>query len=199
MTYDIILIGTSAGGIDALRTVLKTMRKPIPVPVLIVQHLSPQGESYLPDILSRVEGLVAVEAEEKIRPRPGCAYVAPPNYHLMVELDHTLSLSVDEKVCYARPSIDVLFQTAADAYGSSAVGIILTGANHDGASGLETVKRYGGYTIVQEPQEAYASEMPAAAIRATDEPDEILPLERIGQKLNALLWNDDKENGTEIR
>lgn len=186
MNYAAIAIGTSAGGIEALKAILKGIDKPLSVPIVIVQHLSPRHESYLPSILAQVTGHNVKEIEEKERLESGWIYIAPPNFHVLVEKDETLSLTVEKRVCYARPSIDVMFETAADAYREKLIGVILTGANHDGALGMKRIKELGGYTIIQNPERAYSSEMPYAALGEID-PDAILDIEEIGAHISTLL------------
>ncbi len=131
-----------------------------------------------------------MEAGEKEELRPGKVYLAPANYHLLVEDDRTLSLSVDERVNFARPSVDVLFETASDAFGSRLVGIILTGANRDGSMGLKKIRQNGGLTLVQAPETAFADGMPRAAIAACAA-DHILPLDQIGPFLCRLFRRND--------
>lgn len=194
MRFAAIVIGTSAGGIEALKTVLQKIKHPLKLPIVIVQHLSPRHESYLPSILASVTGHNIKEAEEKERLENGWIYIAPPNFHVLIEKDGTLSLTVDKRVAYARPSIDVLFETAADAYRDKLIGVILTGANHDGASGMKCIKDMGGYTIVQNPETAYASEMPKSALELIT-PDAILAIEEIGTRIDELM---DYELGTAL-
>jgi two-component system chemotaxis response regulator CheB len=128
------------------------------------------------------------EADEKERPANGMAYIAPPNYHLLFENDQSFTLTVDERVNYARPSIDVLFETAAEAYKDTLIGIILTGANTDGSRGLKKIKDFGGLTIVQDPATAESDSMPRAAILTT-QVDHVLPIEEIAEFLNSLVEN----------
>ncbi len=130
------------------------------------------------------------QADEKEKILQGSVYFAPPNYHLLVEDDHTFSLTVDPAVNYARPSIDVLFETAASAYGSRLIGVILTGANSDGSLGLKKIKEMGGLTIVQAPESAEVDAMPKAAISAV-RPDHVLDLEGVG----SLLMDLDRQKG----
>jgi len=174
-----VVIGTSSGGMHALMEVLKPLPKDFAAPIVIVQHISPHSSMFIVDYLKEQCSIEIKEADEKVKIRDGCAYIAPPNYHLLIEKDGSLSLTVGEKVCYARPSIDVLFETAADAYGEKLIGIILTGANSDGSKGLARIKEKGGLAIVQDPREAEADIMPQAAIAATTV-DYILELNRIG-------------------
>ena len=186
MDYKIIVIGTSAGGMEALKTLLPVFPPAFPVPIVIVQHISSLSNGFMIQYLNSISSLRVKEAEEKELLTAATVYFAPPNYHLLIEDDHTLSLSVEHKVNYARPSIDVLFDSAVYAYGKSIIGVILTGANNDGAKGLSEIKKVGGYTIVQSPETAYSDSMPKAAI-AQSTPDLIVPLEEIGIVLRDLL------------
>lgn len=185
-TFDAVVIGTSAGGLNAMEAILPRLSKAIPVPILVVQHVSPNSESYMVRHFEKRCSLRVKEAEDKEVAAAGVVYFAPPNYHLLVELDGTLSLSTEERVNYSRPSIDVLFKAAAEAYGDGLIGIILTGANHDGAEGLARVAELGGLTIIQSPATAEAKEMPQAALDALS-PNHVLSLEEIGNFLNVLL------------
>ena len=179
MDYKIIVIGTSAGGMDALKKILPVFPPAFPVPIVIVQHISSLSNGFMIQYLNSISSIRVKEAEEKELLNASTVYFAPPNYHLLIEDDHTLSLSVEKKVNYARPSIDVLFDSAVYAYGKSIIGVVLTGANHDGAKGLAAIKKAGGYTIVQSPGDAYSDSMPRAAIAEAD-PDLIIPVEKIG-------------------
>lgn len=179
MRYRAVVIGVSAGGMDALLTILPNLPADFPVPVIIVQHVGPQANNYLAQHLNASCRLTVKEADEKESIAAGVVYLAPANYHLLIEEDKTLSLSVSERVNYARPSIDVLFETAADAYGPDLIGIVLTGANDDGSRGLRKIKEQDGLTVVQDPATALVSVMPKSAIAATAV-DHILPLEEIG-------------------
>jgi len=183
--YQAIVVGSSAGGLNALKTLLRNLDRDFKIPVIIVQHISPDSENYLIHILNDLKRLTVKEADEKEHPQPGYAYVAPPNYHLLVEPDHTFTFTVDERVNYARPSIDVLFETAAEAYREHLIGIILTGANNDGSQGLKKIKELGGMAIVQDPETAEADSMPRAAIQACTV-DHVLSLEEIATFLNTL-------------
>ncbi|MCX6285449.1 MAG: chemotaxis protein CheB [Bacteroidetes bacterium] len=183
--YNAVVVGSSAGGLNALKTLLRNLNRDFKFPVIIVQHISPDSENYLIHILNDLKRLKVKEADEKEQPQPGYAYVAPPNYHLLVEPDQTFTLTVDERVNYARPSIDVLFETAAEAYREHLIGIILTGANNDGSLGLKRIKEMGGLAIVQDPDTAEVDSMPKAAIQACAV-DHVLPLEEIAAFLNSL-------------
>jgi len=158
------------------------------IPVIIVQHISPDAENYLINILNDLKKMTVKEADEKEKPGKGMVYIAPPNYHLLVESDQTFTLTVDERVNYARPSIDVLFETAAEAYQDGLIGIILTGANNDGSKGLKKIKELGGLTIVQDPDTAEVDSMPRAALLST-QVDKVLPLHEIALFLNSLAEN----------
>lgn len=186
MQYKAMVIGVSAGGLDALSTILPELPADFPIPVLVVQHLHHASDNFLAIHLDNLSKIKVKEAEEGEKIRPGIAYIAPPGYHLLVEEDETLSLSVDEAVNYARPSIDVLFETAADVYATALIGVILTGANDDGSRGLKKIKDEGGLAIVQDPKTAYVEIMPLAALQMV-EADHILPLKEIGPFLRRLL------------
>ncbi|MDB6134508.1 MAG: cheB 2 [Verrucomicrobiales bacterium] len=161
-----VVIGASAGAVEALLRILPELPPDYPLPLLIVVHLPPDRESTLAALLDARCRITVKEAEDKEPILPGMAYLAPPDYHLLVEPDFHLSLSSEEQVLYSRPSIDVLFESAADAYGTALAGIILTGANSDGAKGLRAVAASGGIALVQSPDCAEATAMPAAALAA---------------------------------
>jgi two-component system, chemotaxis family, protein-glutamate methylesterase/glutaminase len=181
-SYRAVAIGCSAGGLEALSIVLPSLPAAFPVPLVVVQHLNPQAMSRLHLLLARNCAIAVREADEKIEPQPGVAYFVPPNYHLLLELDGTFSLSVDERVNFSRPAIDVTFETAAELYGSRLIGVVMTGASADGSRGLARIKSLGGYTIVQDPKEAQSVMMPESAIRAA-QPHAVLPLRDIGPML----------------
>jgi len=183
--YKAVVVGSSAGGLNALKTLIRNLDREFRMPVIIVQHISPDSENYLIHILNDLKRLKVKEADEKESPQPGYAYVAPPNYHLLVENDQTFTLTVDERVNYARPSIDVLFETAAEAFRENLVGVILTGANNDGSQGLKKIKEMGGLALVQDPATAEVDSMPRAAIEACSV-DQVLSLEEIAAYLNKL-------------
>lgn len=177
-----VVMGASAGGMVALATLLSCLPEHFSLPIAVVQHLSPNSGNYLVKYLDERCNLLVKEAEEKERLLAGCVYVAPPNYHLLVEDDETFSLTMDERVNFSRPAIDVLFETAAEVYRDGLVGVILTGANKDGSSGLKRIKELGGIALVQDPADAEVVEMPRAAIAATIA-DYILPLDKMGKIL----------------
>lgn len=183
--YEAVVIGVSAGGLAALEAILSVLDPSFTLPVFIVQHISPESESYLSTHFSSRCALPVKEAEDKEDIQKGIVYFAPPNYHLLVERGRTLALSSDERVNFSRPSVDVLFESAADTYAEGLVGIILTGANNDGAAGLAKIKSMGGLTIVQSPHSAQVDVMPRAALLGTDV-DHVIDLDQIGSFLNAL-------------
>lgn len=163
--YDAIVIGASAGGISVLSTLVESLPPHFSIPIIIATHLPADKISVLDKILGTKCSLTVKEAFDKEYINEGYVYLAPPNYHLLVEKDFYFSLSSEDPVLYSRPSIDVLFETAADAYEEKLLGIILTGANSDGALGLKTILMKGGSGIIQTPQEAEAECMPRAAIK----------------------------------
>ncbi len=166
MTARAIVIGTSAGGVQALSRILPALPERFPAPVLIVIHVPPRKGNALIELFEKKCALVVKEAEDKEPLADGVIYFAPPNYHLLVEAGSSVALSSDEPINHSRPAIDVLFETAADAYGKALTGIILTGANHDGAAGLKAVGEAGGVAIVEDPATAEVATMPAAALAA---------------------------------
>lgn len=180
--FDAVVIGVSAGGINALSKLVACFPPTFCLPVFIVQHISPKSDNYLVDILQKVSTLKIKEADEKEGITGGVVYIAPANYHLLIENNRTLALSTEERISFARPSVDVLFESAAYVYASKLIGVILTGANKDGALGMKMIKELGGTTIVQNPATAEVNSMPIAAIQATDI-DYILDLDEIGPKI----------------
>ena len=183
--YELICIGASWGGLDAIGRVLADIPDDLEQPIVVAQHRHPDSiEGTLVDLLQRQTRRILVDAEDKLPLQPSHVYLAPPSYHLLVERGW-LALSVDAQVQHARPSIDVLFESAAHAYGNRAIGVILTGANEDGAAGLAEIKRRGGVALIQDPAGAAKRSMPDAAIAATVA-DAVLPLEEIGKFLYGL-------------
>jgi two-component system chemotaxis response regulator CheB len=178
-------IGVSAGGLNALSRILPQLDRDIALAILVVQHIRPDSDSYLVHHLARLSTVRVKEAEDKERIEPGTVYFAPPDYHLLVERDATLSLSTEERVNFSRPSIDVTFETAAEAFGDRLIGIVLTGANNDGSRGLGRIKYYGGMAIVQSPDSAEYAIMPRSAIESV-EVDRIVPLSEMAGLLNTL-------------
>ena len=181
-----IVIGTSQGGPKALHKLVSALPTAFPVPVMIVLHRHPEGKERAEKQLDSACLLTVKQAEDKEAVEAGTVYLAPPGYHLLVEDDETLSLSIDDKVNYSRPSIDVLFESAADVYGETLVAILLTGANRDGAEGLRTVKEAGGVTVVQDPADAETAAMPKAALRLM-KPDKVMSLSEITCYLKELV------------
>ncbi len=177
-----IAIGTSHGGIQAIKTIVAALPPDFKIPIFIVLHIGRNSNISFIEILRKLTGLTIKEAEEKEKIEQHTIYFAPPNYHLQVEDNFTLSLSTAGKVNFSRPSIDILFETAGWAYGDKLLGVLLTGANNDGANGLGCIKFRGGATIVENPKTARAPEMPASAIRLCT-PDFILDLNDIGKKI----------------
>lgn len=190
MKYKAVVIGTSSGGMDALQDLLPPLPQNFPMPVIVVHHISPESrDNYLIEVLDGRCRLNVKEAVEKETVEAGNVYIAPAGYHLLVERDRTFSLSVDKKVQYSRPSVDVLFESAAEAYSSALIGIILTGANSDGAEGLKAIKDNSGLTVVQDPETAGSNFMPLAALKAC-EADYILPLGKIAELLINLAMTE---------
>jgi len=180
-----IVAGGSAGAIEALTSILPALPADFPIPIAITLHVHPHKPSHLAQVLGMHSALVVKEAEDKEPLMPSTVYLAPPNYHLLVEAQHYFSLSVDDPVLFSRPSIDVLFDSAADAVGPALVGLLLTGASEDGARGLARIQRAGGLTLVQAPSTAAVPTMPQAALRLFT-PDHVLPLHEIGPFLARL-------------
>ncbi len=197
-SHQAVVIGLSAGGLNALNVLLPLIPIDFPLPLVIVQHLHPHQDGSFFENAGGLCLLAVREAEEKEPVARGAVYFAPANYHLMIESDRTFSLSIDEKVNYSRPSIDVLFESAADVYGPDLIGIILTGASRDGAAGLRRIKENGGFTIVQDPATAEFPAMPSAALDET-EVDRVMNIREIGRFLagigrSALPACDKREN-----
>ena len=162
--YDVVVIGASWGGMRALGRVLADLPADFPTPIAVAQHRDADAEDdLLPHLIGRHTGLEVVDADDKAPLEPGKVLLAPPGYHLLIE-DGAVALSIDAPVQFSRPSIDVLFESASEQYGERTVGVVLTGANADGAAGLAAIKRRGGYTIVQDPASAERTEMPEAAL-----------------------------------
>jgi two-component system chemotaxis response regulator CheB len=180
--YKAIVIGTSAGGFSALSAILANLPGDFRIPVLIVQHRGKDQKYLLEELLQAKCEIKIKQADEKEQIQAGTVYLAPPDYHLLVERDGTLSLSSDLHVRHSRPSIDVLFESAAIAFEDGLIAIVLTGASSDGASGIKMVKEFGGLTIVQNPEEAAFSHMPRASV-ATGRADQVLSLAQIGSFL----------------
>ena len=184
MAFELIAVGGSWGGTRALASVLEALPEGFDLPIVVTLHRRASGDELLERALARSSKLEVVAATDKEPLRPGHVYVAPADYHLLVERGH-LALSTDDLVQFARPSIDVLFESAADAYGERAVGVLLTGVNEDGAAGLARIAAAGGFTVAQDPATAERPEMPAAAV-ARGAARRVLELDRIGPLLAGL-------------
>lgn len=161
-----VAIGGSAGAVQALLRILPALPADYPAPVLVVVHVPPDRDNALVPLFQGKCSVAVKEAEDKEPAQPGVVYFAPSDYHLLVEADGTLSLSSDELVNMSRPAIDVLFESAADAFGPALTAVVLTGANQDGAQGLAAVHAAGGAGVVEDPVGAYATAMPTAAVKA---------------------------------
>lgn len=186
LTYELIVMGASWGGLNAIGEIVEALPEGFDCAVVVAQHRrADTAEGGLASLLALRACMPVADVEDKSPIERGRVYLAPPDYHLLIEHGY-FSLSVDERVHHARPSIDVLFESAADAYGARVIGVILTGANEDGAAGLARIKARGGVAVVQDPRSAERREMPDAAIAATDA-DAVLPLEEIGPFLYGLI------------
>lgn len=181
MAFRFVAIGASLGGTRALQLLLGALPADFPAALSVVLHRGRDSDELLIHFLQRNCRLPVMEAQDKTMITPGHVYVAPADYHLLVEGDH-FALSTEAMVAHARPSIDVLFESGAEAWGSAAIGVILTGAGQDGAQGLAAIKRCGGLTVVQTPATAERSDMPNAAL-ATGKVDQILPIDEIASFL----------------
>jgi two-component system chemotaxis response regulator CheB len=187
-----IVIGASAGGVEALSELLPALPAAMRAAAFVVLHLPRHRPSLLVPLLQARCAVAVREAEDAMPVEPGTVYVAPPDYHLLVDDGPRVRLSVDAAVHHSRPSIDVLFESAAELYGPRALGIVLTGANEDGATGLAAIHRAGGWTIVQDPATALVPAMTEAALRATAA-DHVLPLAGIAGILRALATREEEE------
>lgn len=183
--YDMIVVGASAGGIESLTQILVSLPPTFSPSIVIVQHISHDSKRSLAAHFAAITHAQVREVEDKEPIESGVVYFAPTNYHLLVSNEGVFNLSVDPPVSFSRPSIDVLFQSAAEVYRERLMGIILTGTNHDGADGLKDVRRYGGLAIVQNPEDARYPIMPQTALNAAD-PQLVLTLDEIGFFLNRL-------------
>lgn len=184
--YSILAVGASWGGVEALSQLVATIPTKWSMPIVIVQHQHALSGTALETILSRLTSLEVVDVEDKQLIRPGHIYIAPANYHLLVESDKSFSLSLEAPVLYSRPSIDVTFRSLAEVYGEKCIAVLLTGANEDGVDGLRQVQAQGGYTLAQDPQEAIAPTMPLTAIKA-GVVNKVVLLKNIIPELNTLL------------
>lgn len=169
-----------------MKTMFPVFPKAFPIPIIVVQHLSPRSGGKWISILNKSCALEVKEVEEKEKIKAGYIYLAPSNYHLLIENDRTFSLSIAERVSFARPSIDVLFETAATVYQETLIGIVLSGSNHDGTAGLKAIQDCGGLCIVQDPATAASPYMPSSALAAI-QADYVLSLEKIIDLLNKII------------
>lgn len=191
--YRVVVIGASAGGLHALRTIVSGLPADFELPVVVVQHRAKESE-LLCELLQECSGLAVSEVNDKQQIGPG-VWVGPPDYHLLFESDGFFSLSTDDPVRYSRPSIDVMFESAADVYGMDTVGVVLTGANADGARGLRRIADAGGHPVVQDPETAEVRVMPRSALKAVPESC-VLPLEEIAAHLAGIRGRRVPDCGT---
>lgn len=182
--YDIVAIGASAGGLNAITQVLRVIRKSFPSSIVVVQHLAPKHKSWMANLLGRSTELLVKQAEHGEILMPGTVYTAPPDEHLLVG-PGKIQLAHSQLVHFSRPSIDLLFESVAGTYGSRSVGVVLSGSGRDGSQGVRAIKESGGVTIAQTLETSEFRPMPEAAIE-TGSIDFILPLDEIGQKLAEL-------------
>ncbi len=188
-----VVIGASYGGLEAIKLVLNELPSNMGIPVIVVLHIGNNNISTFLELLNRDGKHFVKEVEEDEAIEAGTIYFAPPNYHLQVENEYSFSLSTAEKVNFSRPSIDVLFETAAWTFKNRLLGILLTGSNSDGAEGLKTIKEFGGTTIVENPETAFAKTMPLSGIKIST-PDYILNLEEIAKKIEELTTSSLASN-----
>ncbi len=170
-----VVVGASAGGVQALLQIFNGLGADYRLPIITVLHLPDDRRSQLAEVFQQRLGIRVKEADDKESLQPGTLYVAPSGYHLLIENDRSFSLSREEPLHFSRPSIDVLFESAADVYGAGLMGVLLTGANEDGAQGIATIKHCGGLTVVQDPADAQVRTMPEAAL-ALSPADFVLPI-----------------------
>ena len=196
MTYSVVGIGTSWGGLAAMTRLLGGLPGDFSLPVVVVQHRGKDSDRLLTELLQDATELRVCEAEDKEPLVPGTVHIAPANYHVLID-DGYLSLTVEEPVRFSRPSIDVMFSSAADTYGPGAIGVVLTGANEDGARGLSHIVRRGGRALVQDPKTAEIPIMPVAAIKAVPSA-EVLPLDALAPRLIALSQERAKVGARKI-
>lgn len=184
MAFQFVAVGTSLGGFQALKILLGGLSKSFLLPIAVVQHRSQEDSDGLAPLLAAYTELTVIEVEDKQRIEDGHVYVCPSNYHLLVDRDH-FSLSADDPVLHARPSIDVFFESAAESFHDGLIAILLTGMSKDGTAGLKRIKENGGYAVVQDPAAAEGPVMPESAI-ASVTVDKILPLEEIAPFISTL-------------
>jgi two-component system chemotaxis response regulator CheB len=196
-SVSLAVVGASWGGLAALSKLVNGLPREFPIPVAVVQHRSKHADDLLASLLQDLTSLRVIDVEDKEPLEPGTVYIAPANYHLLVDDGH-FTLTTDPLVRFSRPSIDVTFMSAADAYPNATVGVILTGANDDGSRGLKHIVDRGGKGIVQDPETAESRTMPAAALRAVPQA-EVLPLNEIAPRLVTLTESLTKRKGGRTR
>ncbi|RYY71283.1 MAG: chemotaxis protein CheB [Chitinophagaceae bacterium] len=184
----LIIIGGSSGSLEVLMKILPVLRRDFPIPIILVLHRNSTADSALTELMTSKTTLQVKEADEKDVLEPGTIYIAPPDYHLLTEIDGSLSLDFSERVHYCRPSIDVSFMSAAIACKSELIAILLSGANADGAAGIKMIKELGGITVVQDPADASVSYMPDQAL-LTNAVDRVMKGTEIGDWLNEIADN----------
>ena len=185
-SFKAVVVGVSTGGVSALKMVLGALPADFPIPILVVTHITPDSDDGLAVLLNTLCAIRVKEADEQETLAPGTVYLAPANYHLLVEQGGTLALSIDPPVNFARPAVDVLFESAADVYGPALIGVIMTGAGFDGSNGLLKIKTSGGVTIVQDPADAEMDSMPKSALKML-KADYVVHLKKIPGLLMKLL------------
>ncbi|OUS23811.1 chemotaxis protein CheB [Gammaproteobacteria bacterium 45_16_T64] len=183
--YEAAVIGVSAGGLDALHKILSVLPADLSFPIVIVQHRADDSDTFLTEYLNDCSELAVKEAQQGCLLKAGDVWLAPSGYHVLIEKEKVLSLSVDLPVNSSIPSIDVLFESAADVFFDRLVGVVLTGASSDGSVGLKKIKSVGGFVVVEDPETAYASVMPRSAMQLA-EVECVLPLDEIGPFLGSL-------------
>lgn len=189
VTFDVVALATSAGGLAALSQILQALPIDFPAAITVVQHLAPHSPSLLPSILSRRTKLKVKQAESGEKLYAGTVYVARPDWHLIINPDATLSLTHTEQINFTRPAADLLFESLAKSCKQRAIAVVLTGTGRDGAIGIQAVKAAGGVTIVQDQKTAQFSGMPSAAIQ-TQAVDLILPVDQIAATLIKLVRHE---------
>lgn len=185
MAFDLVVVGASLGGLTALQTLLAALPEGFAVPIAVAQHRRPDGDSRLVELLAKKTSLRVKEPDDKDEIERRTVYVAPADYHLLVERQGAFALSVDEPVVFARPSIDVLFESAAEAYGRRLAAVLLTASSEDGAAGMAAVAERGGVTVVEDPASA-ASPVAGLAALARTRVQHVLPVAEIGPLLGGL-------------
>jgi len=187
--FEIVAIASSAGGVAALMRVLSQLPAALPVPIVVVQHLDPRHRSLMAEIMGRHSPLAVKEAEERDHLAPATVYFAPPDQHLLVNTDSTLTLTRTELVHFVRPSADLLFESVAAAYGARSIAVVLTGTGVDGAMGVKAIKKCRGTVIVQDQESSEFFGMPHAAI-TTGDVDFVLPLDEIAEAVRTLVMEN---------